>query len=1188
MSSAPSVPAARTGGYLRDPQLRGDLLTFVAENDVWIAPLSGGRAWRCSAEQEPARHPRISPDGSLVAWTSRRTGAPEAVVAPVAGGAPVQVTHWANSRTRVLGWHSETELLVVSAVGERATRRTWARAVPLDGGPGRRLPYGPVSGVAHGPAGAVLVQTPSMFGEAAFWKRYRGGTTGRLWLDPDGSGEFRRIHEDLDGNIECPLWVGDRIAFLSDHDGTARLWSSLPDGSDPRRHTDHPFAPRNATTDGSRVVYQSGGELWLLPGLGHGQVPERLAVTLGSPGAARVPYTVTGDEGLEDFDTDRSGRAAVVTVRGTAHRVGGGGEPARALPREPGTRARLPRVLGETGRVACVVVVGGREAIEVVDAEPAPGGKAAVHRFGTGGPGRDCDLVASPGGVSRAAVTRDGRVLVAGAGSGEVTGVEHADGAEGTEVVEGAPVSGGKAAVHRFGTGGPGRECDLVASPGGVSRAAVTRDGRVLVAGAGSGEVTGVEHADGAEGTEVVEGAPVSGGKAAVHRFGTGRLGRVRELVASPDGTSLAMATHDGRVLVADAGSGELTEVDRTDGGEATDVVFSPDSRWLAWSHPGANRTRQIRLARLATGEVVEATRFRFSDRSPAFTADCLYVVFLSEREFDPVPQAHVLDPAFAAGTRLYALPLAADTPSPFSPHDPRRAEATGSVVVDREGLTERAEPFPVPAGELIDLRAADGGVLWIRKNPSGDWLAERGTLMRWDFAAGAVTQLRPDIDEYAVCGDGRRVLARRDRTLTFLPADRPVPGDAATGIPLEGARTRVDPAVEWAQAFDEDGELIRDVHARADLGGLDWDGVLDRYRPLVERLGCYDDFVDLLWEVHGELGCSHAYVTERTTTPPPPDQQGLLGADLTRDADGTWRVERIPRGDGAVAGARSALHAPGIGVQAGDALLEIDGVPTGPGPGRTPGALLAGKAGVPTRLTVGPADGGAPRSVTVVPLREEATLRYHAWVAERRELVARASDGRLGYLHVPDMLATGWAQFHRDLRTEFDRAGLVVDLRENTGGYLSELVVQTLARRILGWRVARGGSARSYPSLTPRGPVVVVTDEFTGSDGDVAAAAVKALGVGPVVGNRTWGGVNVMDWNFSLADGTGLILPREAYWFTDEGWQVENRGTVPDIEVRCGPEDHVRGRDRHLEEAVRVALDRLAGQPVAEPPAPW
>ncbi|WP_433545097.1 S41 family peptidase [Streptomyces sp. CA-294286] len=1053
--SAVSTGAASPSVYPRDPHLRGDLLVFVAGNDVWTAPASGGPACRASTEQEPARYPRLSPDGRTLAWTGMRDGAPEVVAAPVGGGSPARLTHWGDARTRVLGWVSDDEVLAVSTVGERPTRRTRAWAVPLDGGPARALPYGPVAGVAHGPGGAVLVQTPSMFGEAAFWQGYRGGTTGRLWLDRHGDGDFVPVHTGLEGNVECPMWVGGRLAFLSDHTGTVQLWSSTPDGADLRQHTRHPHAARNASSDGTRVVHHSGGRIWLSADLepGTGPVPVEVRTAGARPG--REPYLVSAADELDGFAPDRDARGAVLTVRGSLHLMPGSGEPARQLPLEAGARARLPRVLGSTGRAAHVVVVDGVEALEVVDlSEPDPLAPPPEPR-----------------------------------------------------------------------------------------------------------------------------------------RIGAGRIGRVRELEASPDGRRLALATHDGRVLVADVASGELREVDRSTDGEITDLVLSPDSRWLAWSHPGANRLRQLRLADLTDPQaaVVEGSPLRFSDRSPAFTLDGRHLLFLSERSFETAPQAHVLGLSFLPGTRLYALRLAADTPSLFAGAagaGPDRTVAAdgGEVRVDREGLTERAEPFPVPPGDYIDLQAARGGALWIRKNASADWLAERGTLLRWEFGASAPTELRTGVDAYTVGGDGRRMLVRTESGLVSAPADGPAGPAVDIPLALASVLSRVDPPAEWAQAFAEDGGLIADICARADLGGLDWKAVLDSYRPLLGRLGDQEDFLDLLWELHGRLGASHTYVKKRPRPGAvPPRRQGLLGADLERTAEGDWRVARIPGGDGSVDGGLSPLRAPGADVREGDVVLAVDGTPVDAV--RGPGPALSGRAGVPVRLTVRAASGGPARTSVVVPVATDGTLRYHSWVAEQRDRVAEESGGRLGYLHMPDMMGDGWAQLHRDMRTEFAKEGLVLDLRENAGGFLSELVVERLARRVLGWRVSRQGAALSYPSLAPRGPVVVVTDEFTGSDGDVAAVAVRALGIGPIVGVRTWGGVNVMDWNFSLVDGTGLVLPREAYWFEGPGWQVENHGVAPDVEVPRTPHDWAAGHDPQLDTAVRVALKNLDEHPAATPP---
>lgn len=243
------------------------------------------------------------------------------------------------------------------------------------------------------------------------------------------------------------------------------------------------------------------------------------------------------------------------------------------------------------------------------------------------------------------------------------------------------------------------------------------------------------------------------------------------------------------------------------------------------------------------------------------------------------------------------------------------------------------------------------------------------------------------------------------------------------------------------------------------------------------------------------------------------------------------------------------------------------------------------GTAGKPVELTVSPAGGGEPRHAVVVPLADEEPLRYHAWVADRRAYVLEKSGGRLGYIHVPDMQAPGWAQIHRDLRVEVLREGLVVDVRENRGGHTSQLVVEKLARRIVGWDLPRGMRAESYPRDAPRGPVVAVANEFSGSDGDIVNAAIKALGIGPVVGTRTWGGVIGIDSRYRLVDGTLVTQPKYAFWLEGYGWDVENHGVDPDVEVVQRPQDYAAGRDVQLDEAVRLALEALESAPAKTPP---
>ncbi|MEO6090362.1 MAG: peptidase S41, partial [Umezawaea sp.] len=263
--------------YLRFPHLHDDLVTFVAEDDVWLAPIDGGRAWRVSADQVPVSGPRFSPDGATLAWASTRDGAPEVHVAPVDGGPSERLTYWGHRTTRVVDWTPHGEVVAVTAAREATSDRSWAHAVPLDGGPARRLPFGWVGDVAHGPDGVRAI-TSSYGRDPAWWKRYRGGSAAKLWLDLDGDAEFHRILPELTSSLTSPMWVGGRLAFLSDHDGVGSVHSVLPDGTDLRRHTEQEFYARAASTDGTRVVYQQAGEVWLLDGLG--AEPRRLEIRL--------------------------------------------------------------------------------------------------------------------------------------------------------------------------------------------------------------------------------------------------------------------------------------------------------------------------------------------------------------------------------------------------------------------------------------------------------------------------------------------------------------------------------------------------------------------------------------------------------------------------------------------------------------------------------------------------------------------------------------------------------------------------------------------------------------------------------------------------------------------------------------------------------------------------------------------
>jgi len=1072
------VPEA---AYLRYPAIRDDRFAFVTDDDIWVGSVDTGESWRLGVGPAKIRRPCFSPDGTCLAWTSDVAGAPEAWVATLDGGEPRRLSWWGDPATLVLGWRDDTAVVVATAAGEPYAWQGWAWAVPLDGGAPERLAYGPISALAPAPwpSAAVVLGADQSATSGAAWKRYRGGTAGKLWIDRTGDGNFERFAAHLGGQLEDPCWVGERVVFVSDHEGWGNLYSLLPDGSDLRRHSDHGDAyARNAASDGRRVVYGCFGDLWIVEDLGSDSAPRRMEVRLGSARKGRIPYVIDASGALGRYVPAADGRASAIVVRGAAvwltHRDG----PATVLAPGGAARARLVAPLG-SGRAVWVTDAGGDDALEVADLD-------------------------------------------------------------------------------------------------------------------GSG----------------------------ARRLAEGELAQVVELAASPDGAWVATGGDDGSVRVTEVASGSVRVVDRSAHDIATGLCWSPDSAWLAWSHAGAlldeGALRQIRLARVGAGdpddsgsEVIDATPLRFGDSSPAFTPDGRYLAFLSRRTFDPVADQVRFDLAFAAATRPYLLRLSSSTPGPLSPEPdgkllPASISAGGPaggsaqtpvgqpVVVELEapGLADRLVELPVAAGRYADLRATAGGLVW-RALPGegelGDARAEPGAepakarLEHLDFATGKVVTLADAVDGVEVTSSGRSLVVRTGSCLAVLGADhKAAAGDEDSRLEVDLSRVRVgvDPPAEAVQMYTEAARLMRRHYFAEDMAGVDWDEVVARYRPLAGRVATRDELHDLIWELHGEMGTSHAYVWHHGDEQSGQQRLGYLGADLVA-ADRGWRVATIPATEPSVPTARSPLEVAGVGV--GEVIETVDGRLVDPD--RGPAPLLVGAAGKLVGLGVRDTDGVA-RRVVVRALADERPLRYHAWVASRRAAVRERSAGRVGYLHVPDMVASGWAELNRDLRTETRLEALVVDFRHNRGGSISQLVLERLAGKVTAWENPRGFEAETYPLDAPRGPMVALIDQYAGSDGDIVALGFRQRGLGPLIGTRTWGGVVGIDMRYSLADGTVVTQPRYAFFFEGgAGWSVENHGVDPDIEVEIAPQDWAAGRDPQLDRAVEEVLAALEERPASRPP---
>ncbi|MGE5339309.1 MAG: S41 family peptidase [Gemmatimonadota bacterium] len=1041
-------------GYLRQPAIRGDTIVFVCDDDLWRVDLNDGVARRLTAGVGEPSTPAISPDGRWIAYVGRDELHPEVYLMPAEGG-PARRMTWLGPDVMVRGFTPDGRILFVTTHGQPFFRNYRAHTLALDGGLPELLPYGQVNHLAYGPNGARLIGRNTA--DPARWKRYRGGTAGHLWIDVDGSGQFRRMKE-LTGNITSPMWVGDRVYFLSDAEGVGNLYSCRPDGGDLRRHTDHDdYYARHAATDGVRIVYQCAAALWLF-----------------------------------DPASDRTRR---LDIRVPAHRA-------------QAARRFVP---------------------------------AASHLS---------QFNVHPAGHSLAIEAR-GKMFSFALWEGAVRQHGQADGA-------------------RY------RHAQWLA------------DGTTLVA---------VSDATGEERLEVFEGSS--------SRTLPWDIGRVLAMTAAPQGRKIALANHRNEVLLADLDNDTLAAVDRSDCGRTEEVAWSPDGAWLAYPFWTSLRHCAIKLHDVAAARGAVVTRPEFRDWSPAFDPEGKYLYFLSVRTFDPVYDNVQFELSFPRAARPYLIALQADAKPPFdsSPRGMKHREHEGAredeqprlpraVKIDLDDIEQRVAAFPVTEGRYGRVAGLRGKAAWTvfpipGAHGRGGHKEGPGKLEVFDFETMRAETRIERADEIALSADGTTLVVRDGQRLRAIDpayqqhhedprAKSDEPSRLSGWIDLNRIRVSVDPRAEWRQMLREVWRLQRDQFWVADMSGVDWDAMYLRYLPLLDLVSTRSELSDLIWELQGELGTSHAYEMGGDHRKPPQVALGYLGADLRPAADGSsYEIVHIIQGDPWEANADSPLNAIGVRARVGERIVAVNGQPVSRE--RPPHALLVHQAG--TKAEVALASESGTRHVLVTLLADEVPARYRAWVERNRAWVHQQSGGRVGYLHLPDMMSAGFAEFHRYFGPECDRDALIVDVRYNRGGHVSQLLLEKIARQRVGYDLSRWGKPSPYPYESPAGPVVALTNEHAGSDGDIFSHCFKLMGIGTLVGMRTWGGVIGIWPRHKLADGTETTQPEFSFWFKDVGWGVENYGTDPQIEVDNAPQDALASRDRQLETTLDVALQAIANR---------
>jgi tricorn protease len=738
----------------------------------------------------------------------------------------------------------------------------------------------------------------------------------------------------------------------------------------------------------------------------------------------------------------------------------------------------------------------------------------------------------------------------------------------------------------------------------------------VTVADTGGEEALEVHSTIPGEGTD---GGPV--------RLGALDIGRAFALKVSPAADSLLLANHRNELLHVDLAEGTLRLVDRSEHRAIGGFDWSPDGNWAAYGFATNNYQMGIRLWDRQADARHDATTPVLTDHSPAFDPEGKFLYFLSRRDLNPVYDALHFELSFPQGTRPFLVTLQRDTLSPFTPvphplkggksdesnGEEKPAGSNGGqatkeqapsasrpeVRIDLEGIARRVAGFPVPEGIYGQIAGLKGGKAVFTSFPVEGALGRdfdsaqpdaKGVLEVFDFETQRREVLIGGLTRFAIGHDGKSMLYRAGRRLRVVRAGAK-PDESATSerpgrrngwIDLGRVKVSVEPGAEWRQMAREAWRLQRENFWTPNMSAVDWDAVWDRYAPLIDRVGTRGEFSDLMWEMQGELGTSHAYEMGGDYRPEPAYPQGFLGADFAYDAEADcYALARIVQGTAGEPAADSPLNAPGIDVRPGDRLLAVNGRPVSRA--TLPQELLVHQAGAEVALTMRRGD-EAPRVVTVRARRSEALARYREWVEANRLKVAEATGGRVGYVHIPDMGPRGFAEFHRLYLTEVARDGLVVDVRYNRGGHVSQLLIEKLARKRVGYDVSRWGKPDPYPLYSVAGPMVALTNQWAGSDGDIFCHVFKLMKLGPLIGTRTWGGVIGIWPRHVLADGSVTTQPEFSFWFVDVAWGVENYGTDPDIEVDVAPQDYAAGRDPQLDRAIAEVLRLLEENPPVVP----
>jgi len=671
------------------------------------------------------------------------------------------------------------------------------------------------------------------------------------------------------------------------------------------------------------------------------------------------------------------------------------------------------------------------------------------------------------------------------------------------------------------------------------------------------------------------------------------------EATWSPDSKYLLFSDRTLKLKLVEAATGKVTDVDHASKEEIRSYSFSPDSKWIAYHKECSNNNAALWVYEIATAKKTRITDGLYSDFNPVFSLDGNYIFFTSLRDFNLDFSSFEFDYLYNRAARLYVLSLTTKSPKIFKEKndiEPVKEEKKAPVAesqeknkkgkvavsektteskdvkveIDFSGINQRVVALPGAAGDYNIVGATEGGLIY----------TTGGKLMKYNIEDEKSEEILDRVGGVSLSADGKMALYSSGGDYGIIKLN---PGQKAGAgkLNLSGLEMKIDPMKEWTEIYTDGWRIYRDFYYVDNMHGVNWPAVKERYAALLPYVGHRADLDYILCEMTAETSTGHSYVSWGDFERVKRVDNGLLGAQLATDlTGGRYKISKIFEGQNWNQALRSPLTEQGVDVKEGDYLISIDGkeVTTAD----NPYLFLENKAGrsVEIKVSSKPTGEGA-RTSLIKPVDSELGLMAFGWVNERRAMVDKLSGGKIGYIYVPNTSQEGNRELFHGMYDYFDKDALIIDDRYNGGGFIPDRMIDLLNRKTLVYWHQNGLEPSKAPGVSHDGPKVMLINGYSSSGGDAFPYFFRKLGLGKLIGTRTWGGLVGISGNAGLVDGGYIAVPRFGVFDKDAGWIIEGIGVAPDIQVVDRPEQLVKGEDPCIEKAVEVLMQQLKENPV-------